>query len=242
MTNTFDQVTASIECFDTQYKTRGARAQRGYPNESLVQFIFSKFADLPQERRKDVKVLELGCGSGGNLWMMAKEGFDVYGIDGSDEALNLAEKQLHDKWGVSANLQRGSFTDLPYKDKSFDVVVDVVSLQHLSMSASRQALSELARVLKPGGEFFSYRLSDHSLMFSRENEWIDFATLSNINNSALPLANNGPIAFWSPTLAKQEYGHAGLELRVLERIGRTYADGAYVEYLAIRAARPAVRD
>jgi hypothetical protein len=41
--------------------------------------------------------------------MMAKEGFDTYGLDSSAEALVLAEKHLSGKWGVTADLRRGSF-------------------------------------------------------------------------------------------------------------------------------------
>lgn len=46
-------------------------------------------------------------------------------------------------------------TDLPFEDKSFDVVVDVVSSVHNVMPDVRKIFSEAARVLKAGGEIFS---------------------------------------------------------------------------------------
>ncbi|HTA63885.1 MAG TPA: class I SAM-dependent methyltransferase, partial [Xanthomonadaceae bacterium] len=128
-----DFVALSVDCFDTQYKERGMRSQRSYPNESLIQFLASRYFQLPMELRRQVRLLEVGSGSGANLWMMAKEGFEVHGVDSSATGLELARKHLADKWNVSAELRQGSFTALPYEPHSFDAVVDVVSLQHLSL-------------------------------------------------------------------------------------------------------------
>lgn len=147
---------------------------------------------------------------------MATEGLHVYGLDSSAAALALARQHLHEKWSVTADLQEGSFTALPYEDAYFDNVVDVVSLQHLSINDARLAIGEIARVLKPSGEFFSYRISDHSVQFAYLNQAkVDVATLMNIDDVAMPLANNGPIAFWSPSLAGMVYGRGWYETVVL---------------------------
>lgn len=230
-------VAAAVDCFDAQYRERGMRSQRSYPNESLIQFVASRYFGMPLRQRREIRVLEVGCGAGSNLWMMAKDGLQVYGLDSSATAIELAAAHLQGKWGVSANLQQGSFTDLPYADGYFDAVVDVVSLQHLALDGAKRALGEIARVLKPGGGFFSYRLSDHSVMFTRsgQSDRLDAATLRNIDDPAMPLANKGPIAFWSPALANLMYDECGMTLDTVERVGRTYANAAYVEYLALVA-------
>jgi len=155
----------TIKVFDQQYQDHGMRAQRSYPNESLIQFVASNYFKNSLADRKNIRVLELGCGSGANLWMLSKEGFDTYGIDSSQAGIELAAQHLRVKWGVEADLQKGSFTQLPYSDAFFDVVVDVVSLQHLDLNDSHLALQEVYRVLKQEGSFFSYRLSDHSVMY-----------------------------------------------------------------------------
>jgi ubiquinone/menaquinone biosynthesis C-methylase UbiE len=226
--------------FDQQYQSFGLNAQRLYPNEALVQFVGSSFFRIPMTERKNIKILEVGCGSGANLWMMAKEGFDVHGLDSSAKGLEVAGVHLRDKWGVSAELKQGSFLELPYPDGMFDAVVDVVSLQHLGWEDSLKALCEIRRVLKPQARFFSYRLSDHSVMFERAtpDERLDAATLTNISDPQLPLANNGPIAFWSPALVHERYSGAGLTVAGILRHARTYAAGAFVEYLAIEATSP----
>jgi len=222
----------AIEVYDQQYRDRGLRSQRMYPNEALIQFLASRYFDRPVPERRGIRVLEVGCGSGSNLWMMAKEGFDTFGIDSSPEGIALARNHLQDKWGVAATLTVGSFTDLPYADAYFDAVVDVVSLEVLNLADSAVALQEIRRVLKPGGACFSYRLSDHSMMYETGVR-IDSATLENIADASLPLANNGPLSFWSPALAREMYDRAGLAIESVERVGRTYANGMFVEYLKL---------
>lgn len=229
----------AIEVFDRQYQDKGLSAQRRYPNESLIQFLASRFFQLPEAERRAIHILEVGCGSGANLWMMAKEGFSTYGVDSSAKALDLARKHLAEKWGVTAELREGSFTKLPYDDRSFDVVVDIVSLQHIPLEAGSLALQEVRRVLKPGGAFFSYRLSDHSVMYEHSGgKRIDAVTVDNIANAELPLSGNGPVSFLSPGSARMMYKNASFEIEEIERVGRTYSDGKYVEYLAISARAP----
>ena len=79
------------EFYDQSYKQLGFAAQRKYPNEELSRFMGRNFFSLKHEERSSKKILETGCGSGGNIWMLAKEGFDTYGIDLSTEAISLAE-------------------------------------------------------------------------------------------------------------------------------------------------------
>ena len=231
-----DLVDRTIKVFDRQYRARGFGSQRTYPNESLIQFLASRYFKLSSDDRAKVRVLEVGCGSGANLWMIAKEGFETHGIDSSAEGIALAQKHLQEKWGVSAQLRQGSLLELPYPAAHFDVVVDVVSLQHLDLRSSRQALEEIARVLKRGGTFFSYRLSDQSVM-REAGPRVDEVTLSDITDARMPLAHNGATSFWSPFIAQRLYTPAGLTVDAVERVGRTYANGMFVEYLTIVGVR-----
>ena len=64
--------------YEESYKSRGFKAQRRYPNEELLRFLGVNFSNNDVESRKKIKVLEVGCGSCANLWMVAKEGFDAY--------------------------------------------------------------------------------------------------------------------------------------------------------------------
>jgi len=111
----------------------------------------------------------------------------------------------------------------------------VVSLQHTSIAGSRKALTEINRCLKPGGHFFSYRLSDASIMYRQSGgRFIDAVTVDNIVNLFMPLAHNGQTSFWSPALAEEMFHECGFSLEAVERHGRVaHGDGHYVEYLAL---------
>ena len=105
----------SIDRFEQIFRERGARAQRSYPNETMIQFFALNWFSLEFEQRKNIRILEVGCGSGANLWMLAKEGFSVFGLDSSETGLENARGHLQGKWGVQADLECGSVTALQYE-------------------------------------------------------------------------------------------------------------------------------
>jgi 2-polyprenyl-3-methyl-5-hydroxy-6-metoxy-1,4-benzoquinol methylase len=58
-----------------------------YPSENLVRYVGRNFYTVKD--RSAITILEVGCGTGANLWYLAREGFSVYGIDGSNVAIEL---------------------------------------------------------------------------------------------------------------------------------------------------------
>jgi SAM-dependent methyltransferase len=93
-------------------------------------------------------VLDYGCGDGESSRQLLAEGArHVYGLDLSPKAIALArEREL-----ANASFEVGDAHRLPWPDRSFDVVVGRAILHHLDLPV---ATSELARVLRPGGELF----------------------------------------------------------------------------------------
>ena len=127
-----------------------------YPGEELVRFIARKYYQVPN--RKDIKILELGCGTGANIWFMAREGFSVTGIDGSAVALEIAEKRMQ-RNKLDVKLTQGDIMMLPFDDESFDCIIDVECLYANSLEDSKIILNEVYRVLKKGGWFYSKTFS-----------------------------------------------------------------------------------
>ncbi len=109
-------------------------------------------------------MLEVGCGSGANLWMIAREGFEAHGLDLSQDGLALCEEMLR-KWGTSASLKQGDMTNIDYENSFFDVLVDVFSSNCMPEKDFDRFLDEVSRVLKRGGRFFSYHPSKSSDVF-----------------------------------------------------------------------------
>lgn len=125
-----------------------------YPGEDLIRFVAKNFYGVSE--RSQIKFLEVGCGPGANLWFMAREGFQVYGVDGSKTAIDLARSRLDIECsGWDGELHCGDIAGLPYADMTFDAVIDNECLCCNSFESSQEIYAEMARVTKPGGKLFS---------------------------------------------------------------------------------------
>jgi len=125
-----------------------------YPGEDFIRFVARNFYNSPQ--RSLIKMLEVGCGPGANLWYLAREGFEVYGVDGSATAMQLAQSRLDEECpGWQGRLITGDVTALPFADEVFDAVVDNECLYCNSYDVAVDIYSEMSRVTKPGGKLFS---------------------------------------------------------------------------------------
>jgi SAM-dependent methyltransferase len=136
------------------------------PWDAVVSFLFRNAPKAVP--RAEVRVLEIGCGTGSNLVFAAQQGFAVSGIDCSPSAIAIAQKAL-----VAANLcgdmRVGDFTTLPFAERSFDLVIDRGALTCVGRKDAARAVAEVRRVIKPGGCFFANPYSDrHSSRASGE--------------------------------------------------------------------------
>lgn len=96
------------------------------------------------------RVLEIGCGVGAVLAVLAEEfpGLRLHGVDIEPRQLEYARGYLR-RAGVEATLVEADATDLPFRDESFDHVWMMWFLEHVS--APLAVLGEARRVLVPNG-------------------------------------------------------------------------------------------
>jgi|SRR5579872_3028918 len=212
------------EFYEDSYGSLGFKAQRKYPNEELCRFMGRNFFDYPIKGRSDIKILETGCGSGANLWMIAKEGFDTYGIDLSENAIRLCKSML-DNYNTTATLSVADMTELDFVDDHFDAIVDVFSSNCMGRAQHGKYLSEVHRTLKPGGRFFSYFPSKNSDMFKYPGnaEFIDTDTLLSITREGSPFfGQNYPFRFLYPSEYRNEISKIGLHPEYIEIVYKSY--------------------
>jgi tRNA (uracil-5-)-methyltransferase TRM9 len=99
------------------------------------------------------RLLNVGCAHGPDFPPFAPD-FELHGIDTSSRMLELARK-YSDKYEFKVNLVRADARRLPYADGTFEWAIAVATYHHIEDSEGRlQALKELRRVLRPGGEAF----------------------------------------------------------------------------------------
>jgi len=135
-----------------------------YPWSEVVSFVFR---NAPKDRKcNELAILEIGCGTGNNLWFAAREGFRVAGIDISKTAVDFANKRFKDE-GLIGEFHVGDFSQLPFEDKSFDLIFDRGSLSLANRPGAIDCIDEVRRVIKPGGLFQCGPFSDRDSSFYR---------------------------------------------------------------------------
>ena len=90
------------------------------------------------------RLLDLGCGGGSHAAAFADSGWDVVGVDVSEDQLRLAR-------GRGVVVVRADAAALPFNDGSFDAALSMFT--HTDFDDFAQAVRETARVLRPGGPF-----------------------------------------------------------------------------------------
>lgn len=116
------------------------------PHERVVGLV-------PLLRKRGARrVLDLGCGAGRHVVYLAKNGFEVYGMDISPVGLDHARGWLS-REGLSAALVQRDMTEFPYPypDGFFDAAISLYVIYHTTLGNMRQVLAEIDRVLQPGG-------------------------------------------------------------------------------------------
>jgi len=119
--------------------------QQGLVLELLSKVL--KWPDFPQQGR----LLELGCGAGNTCVALARQGFEVHGIDISDTAIAWARERAA-KAGVHCTFETGNVLDnASLADGSFEMVVDGHCLHCIVGTDRKRFFAQALRLLKTRG-------------------------------------------------------------------------------------------
>ena len=100
------------------------------------------------------RILDLGCGTGRHLLFLLKKGFEVYGLDGSPNGLEIAKNWLAEE-NLSSELTCQKIEhEFPYKDGFFDAVISIQVIHHNLLKDIIFTVDEIKRTLKPEGLIF----------------------------------------------------------------------------------------
>jgi len=104
-------------------------------------------------------MVDIGCGPGYLVALMAKSfpQLNIIGVDIAEEMVQQATRNLPSPGlGERVEFRKGDVQALPFEDYAVDFVVSTLSLHH--WSEPEQALKEIHRILKPGGQFLIFDL------------------------------------------------------------------------------------
>ena len=173
------------------------KTKRFWNSDHNVSYFSKKPADPRIKKRLEQLItggvgdenfaLDLGCGAGRHTEMLVDMGFVTSIFDLNEEMLKATLKRV----GVSNinSVRRGSIIKLPYKNESFDIVVTTGVLhQAKNLQEYQVAISELSRILKPGGlvclNIFTSLINDDT--YTRLSDAFSYQTKEGLNMSLLP--------------------------------------------------------
>ena len=118
----------------------------------------SSFAQFGSMDLKNHHVLDIGCGLGANIDFLASIGAaHITGLDIRESQINSTKRMF---FSTSYKMkEKLSFTvadaaSLPFESNSFDSMIAADTFEHID--DLQNAMNELARVLKPGGNLYAY--------------------------------------------------------------------------------------
>jgi ubiquinone/menaquinone biosynthesis C-methylase UbiE len=147
-----------------------------YLNRDMNRFYDVVFEDMLkqlQPKHTD-SLLDAGCGYCYHTVRLSRGGEQITAVDFSEAALAIAQRTIASAGIVDqVSLEKADLTQLRFPNNSFDFVVSWGVIMHVP--EMEKALSELARVLKPGGTLVLYENNMHSLDVMIREKAIDLA-------------------------------------------------------------------
>tara|TARA_B110000003_G_scaffold272159_1_gene307530 strand:- start:8847 stop:9683 length:837 start_codon:yes stop_codon:yes gene_type:complete len=133
---------------------------RNSDNEKFYNYVFDYLIDNIKPK-KNSTILDFGCGTGVKSMHLAKRGLNVKGVDYSLDVLNKAILNVKsNKLENKISFSKEDITSISFKNNSFEYILCWGVLMHVE--DCEKAISELSRILKPGGKIIISETNMHS--------------------------------------------------------------------------------
>lgn len=171
-------------------------------------------------------ILDLACGQGRHTLALRQRGYDVIGVDMSNQLLAMAEAEAS-KQGIKASFIHQDMRQLRL-DRTFDVILILFCPFGIySDAVNHDILKGVAHHLKPGGRFFMeihnlFRFVRRMLQTQTSNAVLDLQTLTLWDRTEGE--NELPLRLYTVPELKERFIAAGLEIK---QIWGGYDQSAY---------------
>src|SRR3989344_955612 len=127
--------------------------------------IFAKWvvSFLPKSGR----LLDMGCGQGQDSRFFSELGYEVMAVDLSAQGIRFAEEKANRGKYNNLEFKTADIVEsLPFADSEFDVVYSHLAIHYFDTETTFKIITEIKRVLKPGGVFACLVNSIHDPEYS----------------------------------------------------------------------------
>lgn len=154
------------------------------------------------------RIVDLGCGNGFVASVLTKHGYDVVGIDPSEEGIHIAlQAYPHIEFHVGS-----AYDDLVTRYGQFDALVSLEVVEHVFWP--RRFAASVFSLLKPGG------MAIISTPYHGYWKNLVMALFGKMDNHYSPLWDYGHIKFWSMRTLSTLLEESGLSIVRFIRVGR----------------------
>jgi SAM-dependent methyltransferase len=121
------------------------RIQKAFerPDGRVIEFV--------RQTKGRGRALDLGCGTGRHTICLAQRGYKVTAADLSRKALRLTAKRLEEE-SLSAHLVCCDMASLPFRPRSFEVVLSIHTLYHQRLDGIKMSMAQIHDILSDGGQ------------------------------------------------------------------------------------------
>lgn len=128
---------------------------------------YNELLDSFEKYRKTNKLLDIGCGIGYFLEVAKQRGWEVYGTEFSDKAVEICKEK-----GI--NMFQGALTKDTYNENEFDIITTFEVIEHISNP--HEIMQYIPLFLRPKGLFYLTTPNYNSLIrILQKNQWDVFA-------------------------------------------------------------------
>lgn len=187
---------------------RYAEAGTNNSHRILLKPTFDELNAFFSEMRIPKRVFDLGCGNGSALALLAQQGYEVAGVDPSEQGVAQARANYHD-----LRIETGSaFEDLAQRFGRFPAVISLEVVEHVY--APRSYARTLYDILEPGG------IAIVSTPYHGYIKNLTLALLGKMDAHFTALWDHGHIKFWSVRTLAALLTEAGFADLTFHRVGR----------------------
>jgi SAM-dependent methyltransferase len=237
----------AAKAIDEEAMSTGDRASPGGPaasaplppSQRVVAVNASVLAERGIRLAPGSLVLDFGCGSGRHVYEYRDAGYLAFGFD----VVNAASLRSPEDCAFFRVSEKAEDPRLPFDDATFDLVYSTSVLEHVS--DHRAALSEMARVLKPGGVSLHHFPSPYRPIEPhtrvplagrvRRRAWFSLWAYAGVRNVHQGGMNAREVTDWNVDFVRSGLCYPSREeIRAIAR--RYFAEVAFVEDSYIRNA------